>query len=57
MQMITLPVKGYWVICREDEYFNEEFGAGQFEEAISYMNEQRRTCLDKKLEIIAEIDA
>ena len=55
--MVTVLIKGYWIICPEDEDLNEEFGAGQFDDAYTYLNEQRKVWPDKKIEMIAEIDA
>jgi len=57
MQMLTLPIKCFWVTCREDEDLNEEFGAAQFDEADDYLNQQRKLWPGKQIEIIAEIDA
>lgn len=57
MEMVTLPVAGYWVTCREDEDYNEEFGAAQFHEACKYLNRQRGHRPDLEFELIAALDA
>jgi len=55
MQMI-LPIKCFWVTCREDEDLNEEFGVTQFDEADDYLNQQRELWPGKQIEMIAEIE-
>ena len=57
MDIKTLPVAGYWVTCREDEDYTEEFGSGQFDEAVEYLNKQRRNRPDLEFELIAVLSA
>lgn len=57
MQMRTIPVRCFWVICHEDDDLNEEFGCGQFKEADNYLNKMRGNWTNKTFEMIAEIDA
>ncbi|MDY7039061.1 MAG: hypothetical protein SV375_23275 [Thermodesulfobacteriota bacterium] len=57
MEMLTVPIKVFWVTCREDDDLDEEFGASQFDAAGNYLNEQRRLWPKKTIEMIAEIDA
>jgi len=52
-----MPIKGFWVLCQEDDDLNEEFGSSQFEEADTYLNEQRKLWPGKTIELIADIDA
>lgn len=57
MKMLTIPVKGFWVLCNADSDLNEEFGAAQFAMADNYLNEQRELWPQKEINLIAEIDA
>ena len=57
MQMITLPIKCFLVICRENEDLNEEFGSMQFDDADYYLNQQRKLYPEKQIKMIAEVDA
>jgi len=57
MKIVTIPVKGFWVVCREDSDIEEEFGASQFNEADDYLNEQRKLWPKKAIDMIADIDA
>lgn len=54
---LTLPVKGFWVLCRADSDFDTEFGHRQFDEADEYLNEMRIQNPELEFELIAEIDA
>ena len=56
-KMQTLLVSGYWVMCKEDEDFNEEFGQNQFESADHHLNVLRAENPGYTFEMIAEIDA
>ena len=55
--LVTLLVASYWVTCRADEDYNEEFGHRQFEMADDYLNEKRKERPDLDFELIAVIDA
>lgn len=57
MQMLTLPIKCFWVSCREDEDSSQEFGATQFDEAENYLINLRNELPSFTIELIAEIDA
>lgn len=57
MQMMTIPIKCFWVTCREDDDLNQEFGATQFDLADDYLAQQRKLWPNKEIEMIAEIDA
>lgn len=57
MEMMTLPVAGYWVTCQEDEDYNEEFGAMQLDEADEYLNRQRGNRPDFEFQLVAVLDA
>ena len=54
---LNIPIKAFWVICSEDEDFNEEFGQEQFEAADDYLNKSRKEKPEYKFSLIAEIDA
>ena len=53
MDYKTLPVASFWVTCRADEDYNEEFGYTQFEMANDYLNEMRKLQPDYEFELIA----
>lgn len=57
MQILTVPIKSFWVICQNDEDLNEEFSADQFEDADNYLQSMREEWPDKTIEMIAEIAA
>jgi hypothetical protein len=52
----VLSVTRFWVICREDEDLNEEFGKTQLREAKSYLKKLQTDYSDKHIEIVAELD-
>ena len=56
MQMITLPVKGFWVICR-DKDIEELYDANDFDEADNRLNQLRKEFPDYEAEMTADIDA
>lgn len=57
MQMITIPITGFWVTCQEDSDLDREFSPSQFHEAMDYLDEQRRLWPRKEIEMIAEVEA
>jgi hypothetical protein len=57
MQMLTIPIKSFWVICQNDEDVNEEFGASQFDDAKNYLINLRNERPELTFEMIADIDA
>lgn len=57
MEMLTLPISGFWVVCGEDTDLNEEFDSGQFEDADAYLNKKREDHPDMEFELIANISA
>ena len=57
MKLTTLLITGYWVTCRDDEDFNEEFGEDQFRMAEKYLHEMRISHPKIEFELIATIAA
>lgn len=57
MGLHTLPILGYWVLCRDDEDLNEEFGENQFQEADEYLNSNRKEHPNFEFEMLATVDA
>ena len=55
MEVVTLAVSGYWVVCRDDDDCNEEFGPGQFDEAQKYLRWLRMERPWFNIELIATI--
>lgn len=57
MQMLTVPIKCFWVVCKDDNDLDQEFNASQFDEADLYLYQQREFWPNKDIQLIAEIDA
>ena len=57
MGLHTLPILGYWIICRNDENLNKEFEESQFQEADEYLNTIRKQHPNFGLEMFAIVDA
>ena len=57
MNVVTLPVTGYWVICDEDNDYNKKFGSSdsQFYRAAAYMKEKRKERPDLTFKMLANI--
>ena len=56
MHMITLPIKGLWVICK-DKDIEELFDANDFDAADDRLIKLRKEFPDCEAEMIADIDA
>ena len=56
VKRIELPVIDFWVVCRDDEDYNEEFGPNGYDAALEYLHEKLTERPDLKFELIAEID-
>jgi len=42
MKMLTIPVKGFWVLCNADSDLNEEFGAADGDSPASQRSGSER---------------
>lgn len=55
MKTMTLPVTGFWVTCRYDQDYDEEFGAHQIDAAKEYLDEKRKEKPELDFELIATV--
>jgi len=56
MRKKRLNVKCFYVSCKEEEDFNEEFGSGQFKDAKEYLAECRAEFPGYEFKLYAEVE-